>query len=320
MISFKRILSQGWGAPLISCLLYCAASTTMILANKIVLSVYNVDLPFSLLLFQNTAAVILVLATKALKIVEIEDLNFDLCKKWLPVTFCFSSMLLTGFMSIKLLTVPMVTIFKNVTNILTCSGDYFLFGQAATGGVKLTLALMLLSATISGASDISFSLDGYFWMIINCIFTASYTLAVRFTMGSVRLSDFGLALHNNVLSLPVLILAVVFTGEADVLQERIVKYSEQPGFMFWLMLTGVIGFVLNLSSFFCIRSTSPTTYSIVGSLNKIPLTIASIYLFDVPTSAANLFGIALGLFSGVAFSYTKYIEAVRREVQLKTVP
>lgn len=52
-------------------------------------------------------------------------------------------------------------------------------------------------------------------------------------------------------------------------------------------------------------STTPSIYSLVGSLNKIPLAFLGLALFDVPLSLPNLLSIALGLAAGVAFAFTK---------------
>ena len=36
-------------------------------------------------------------------------------------------------------------------------------------------------------------------------------------------------------------------------------------------MSGVIGFGLNIASFYCVQQTSAVTYAIIGTLNKIPL-------------------------------------------------
>lgn len=38
------------------------------------------------------------------------------------------------------------------------------------------LMLMILSALLGGVTDASFSLRGYAWQMVNCLFTAAYSL------------------------------------------------------------------------------------------------------------------------------------------------
>lgn len=48
-----------------------------------------------------------------------------------------------------------------------------------------TLALMTLSAVCGAATDLSFNMKGYLWQIVNCAFTAGYSLTLRGAMDKV---------------------------------------------------------------------------------------------------------------------------------------
>lgn len=50
----------------------------------------------------------------------------------------------------------------------------------------------------------------------------------------------------------------------------------------------------------------PTTYAIVGSLNKIPMTILGFLLFDVPADTKNILSINFGVLAGLIYSKAKY--------------
>ncbi|KAF3333575.1 GDP-mannose transporter GONST1 [Carex littledalei] len=67
--------------------------------------------------------------------------------------------------------------------------------------------------------------------------------------------------------------------------------------MFWFIATvsDLLGLAISFTSVWFLHQTSPTTYSLIGSLNKIHLFIADILLFKVPVSVPNLFNILLGL-------------------------
>ena len=43
--------------------------------------------------------------------------------------------------------------------------------------------------------------------------------------------------------------------------------------------TGSVGFFLNFAQLWCVGATSATTYAIIGSLNKIPITIFGHFIF-----------------------------------------
>ena len=62
--------------------------------------------------------------------------RFDpkVAREWLPVNLLFCAMLMTGFLSLKALAVPMVTIFKNLTNVVILAGDWYFHGASISSG------------------------------------------------------------------------------------------------------------------------------------------------------------------------------------------
>lgn len=50
-----------------------------------------------------------------------------------------------------------------------------------------TLALMAVSALCASATDLAFDLTGYVWQLVNCLFTAGYSLYLRGVMDKVLL-------------------------------------------------------------------------------------------------------------------------------------
>lgn len=51
----------------------------------------------------------------------------------------------------------------------------------------VAVAVMTFGAIMAGANDLEFNALGYFWMILNCIFTSSYTLYMRYASVNIKL-------------------------------------------------------------------------------------------------------------------------------------
>ncbi len=47
----------------------------------------------------------------------------------------------------------------------------------------------------------------------------------------------------------------------------------------FIAFSGVVGILLSFSSLWCVSSTSATTYAIVGTLNKVPVTVLGAVIF-----------------------------------------
>ncbi|XP_008810897.1 GDP-mannose transporter GONST1-like [Phoenix dactylifera] len=298
---------------LLSGLAYCISSCSMILVNKFVLSGYDFNAGISLMLYQNIVSVIIVTALSLLGVISTEPLTWKLIKVWLPVNVIFVGMLITSIFSLKYINVAMVTILKNVTNVITALGETYLFQKHHGNKVWAALFLMIISAISGGITDLSFHAVGYAWQIVNCFLTASYSLTLRRVMDTAKqltksgnLNEFSMVLLNNTLSLPLGILLVFAFNEVDYLSKT--PLLRMP--LFWLTMTssGFLGLAISFTSMWFLHQTGATTYSLVGSLNKIPLSIAGILLFKVPTSLENFISILFGLLAGIFFAKAKMRE------------
>ncbi|KAI5673778.1 hypothetical protein M9H77_14142 [Catharanthus roseus] len=101
-----------------------------------------------------------------------------------------------------------------------------------------------------------------------------------------------MVLLNNTLSLPLGILLIFMVNEVDYLSRT--PLLRLPSFWVVMTLSGFLGLAISFTSMWFLHQTGATTYSLVGSLNKIPLSIAGILLFHVPTSLENSASILFG--------------------------
>ncbi|KAL9229477.1 hypothetical protein vseg_004939 [Gypsophila vaccaria] len=298
---------------LVSGLAYCISSCSMILINKCVLSSYDFNAGISLMLYQNFVSVIIVSGLSAWGVISTEPLTWRLMRVWLPVNVLFVGMLITSMFSLKYINVAMVTVLKNVTNVITAVGEMYLFQKHHDNRVWAALFLMIISAISGGITDLSFHAVGYTWQVINCFLTASYSLTLRRVMDTAKkvtrsgnLNEFSMVLLNNTLSLPLGIVLIYLFKEVDYLYET--PLLKLPSFWLVITLSGFLGLAISFTSMWFLHQTGATTYSLVGSLNKIPLSITGIVLFHVPTSLQNSMSILFGLLAGVFFARAKLKE------------
>merc|ERR1719203_1942466 len=79
-----------------------------------------------------------------------------------------------------------------------------------------------------------------------------------------------------------------------------------------IYLLASLVFFLNFASLNCVSVTGPTTYAIVGSLNKIPTTILGWLLFDSVITGETWFFIAVSMCGGFIYSYAKIKESKQK--------
>lgn len=294
---------------IVAALSYATVSICMTLANKAI--AVGFDGPWGLILIQNFIATVILMSAVYFKVTDV-PYSQEKVKILLPLNVLFVLMLFTSMSALKYLAVPMITIFKNCTNILIVAGDYYLYGNPVTTAVVGALGLMLTGAVLAGYYDLSFNFLGYFWMIMNCCVTAGYTLYVKRAKKESQLSPTGMSLYNNALSVPVILTWLVIdkyvlrnprAQSLGGISEALMAASFSNQFM--LILSGGIGCLLGVCVFWCITENSPTTTAFVGALNKIPLTLLGSILFSAKIGTMGYVFIAMNLAGGFWYVYEK---------------
>lgn len=123
-----------------------------------------------------------------------------------PISFVFVGMIYTSTKALQFLSVPVYTIFKNLTIIVIAYGEVLWFGGSVTPMALLSFGLMVLSSIIAAWADIQAALNGighstepsaaistlntgYAWMGLNVLCSASYVLGTRKAIKQLNLNS-----------------------------------------------------------------------------------------------------------------------------------
>ena len=108
--------------------------------------------------------------------------------------------------------------------------------------------------------------------------------------------------YNNLLSFFLLLPFCIISGDYLKFFNKELITTE-----FWFMniLAGFLGFYLNFSSLWCISTTSATTYAIVGSLNKIPITLIGFVFFNAHMTSEGIWFVCIATLGGFLYAYSK---------------
>lgn len=289
----------------LSCCAYSFCSISMVLLNKTIS--YGLEpevkdkLPgLSIVLFQCIIAVTLLECARYLKIVDYPPFDWTTARSWLPLNLIFIGMLSSGFVALMYVSVPMITVIKNLTNLITVFGDWYLFGERVTYATIACILFMTFGAVMAGHNDLEFNWYGYCWMAVNCVCTSSYTLYMRYASTSIKLPRFGMVYYNNLLSAMILLPICLFRREYEAFYDPRLRTS-----FLWICNTmaGIAGFYLNFASLWCVSATSATTYAIVGSLNKVPITVLGFFLFHAKMTRNGVIYVVLATLGGYLYGY-----------------
>eukprot|EP00758_Cryptobia_borreli_P005181 Tbor_TRINITY_DN4769_c0_g2::TRINITY_DN4769_c0_g2_i1::g.17008::m.17008/K15356/VRG4, GONST1; GDP-mannose transporter len=284
-----------------SMICYSGCSVSMIILNKLVIATYNINFPMGLLFMQNITAVILVVFLKKIGVIYFPNFDIVIVKKWLPLTILFVGMLWTSMKSLHTMSVAVQTILKNIAIVLTALGDSFFFEKKLSMLMFVSFGMMVIGSTLGTMGDPWVTKMGLFWTFSNIIFTVSYVLYMKLLMGEVsnHIGRYGPVFYNNLLSLPFL----SYAGLSD-MPKMIHVISEAPtAALFCIISMMLVGSVMTFATFWCMKVTSPTTYSVTGAINKIPLSVLGVFIFAQWPTPMGWVGITIGLCGGLLYTY-----------------
>lgn len=139
-------------------------------------------------------------------------------------------MIYTSTKSLQFLSVPVYTIFKNLTIIVIAYGEVLWFGGSVTPMALLSFGLMVLSSVVAAWADIQSAIAGdfgtadsaaamstlnagYAWMGMNVFCSAAYVLGMRKVIKKMNFKDWDSMLHMDAL------ISQLLTSHSHVLQQ-----------------------------------------------------------------------------------------------------
>ncbi|KAL2408100.1 GDP-mannose transporter [Exophiala dermatitidis] len=318
--------SHNWqNNPILPVICYCGSSILMTVANKYILSFPDYNLNFLLLAVQSTVCVLAISSCKSLGLISYRDFKADEAKKWFPISLLLIAMIYTGTKALRYLSIPVYTIFKNLTIILIAYGEVLWFGGYISSMTLFSFGLMVLSSVVAAWADIKHALEshsssnsaaatqqlatlnaGYLWMLVNCLSNAAYVLCMRKRIKLTNFKDFDTTFYNNLLTIPVLLLASFLAEDwSSANLNKNFPPNSRNGIFAAMIFTGASSIFISYTSAWCVRATSSTTYSMVGALNKLPLAISGLIFFDAPVTVPSVSAIFLGFVSGIVYALAK---------------
>ncbi|KAH7122542.1 hypothetical protein B0J11DRAFT_342005 [Dendryphion nanum] len=320
----------------VSVLAYCGSSILMTVTNKYVLG-GDFNLNFFLLCVQSVVCIAAIQTCKTAGLINYRDFNSDEARKWFPISLLLIGMIYTGSKALKLLSIPVYTIFKNLTIILIAYGEVLWFGGSVTPMTLFSFGLMVVSSLIAAWADIQHAMAsiggaagqtnealstlnaGYLWMMFNCLCTATYVLGMRKRIKLTNFKDFDTMFYNNLLTIPILLISSLFLEDwSSANIQKNFPPEQRNAVIITMIISGLSTVFISYTSAWCVRVTSSTTYSMVGALNKLPIAISGLVFFDAPVTLGSVSAIFVGFVSGIVYALAKVRQNAKPKDTLPT--
>ncbi|KAG6557127.1 hypothetical protein Mapa_001054 [Marchantia paleacea] len=299
-IRAHQIRSVGAG------LLYGVVALVMGFVNKGILQLW----PYSntLLTLQMAATVAIIYLGKFLTLLSIQPLNLVSVKTLLPVVFFYNANVAFALAGLQALNIPVFNALKRLTPVLIVAAKYFIGDAIPSRHVLFSIFLIVAGCIIASLGDLSFDLIGYSMALISCVLQTTYLIFVEKSGSEKGYSSHELLLYNAALSLPVLLVIILASGEAsDALSAYNAHMASDTTFVLLLIFSLFMGSLLNYTLFLCTLWNSALTTTVVGAMKALFSSILGFFLLGgVEVTLLNVTGIAMNTLGGMWYAYAKY--------------
>ncbi|WKX95209.1 hypothetical protein Q1695_012011 [Nippostrongylus brasiliensis] len=292
---------------ILSAVFYGVTSIVVVFVNKILLTNFR----FPSFLFvgfgQMVATVAVLFVARTLRIVSFPAFDSTIPRKIMPLPLLFVLNLVSGLGGTKLINLPMFTVLRRFSILMTMVLEYVILGVKASRAVKISVCLMIVGSIIAALFDLTFDLWGYTLIGLNDICTAGLGVYTKQKLEAKELGKYGLMFYNSLFMLIPTFALVCYTGDTDKALTFMVSDEMTPSVWMCFIVSCLCGFVLNYSLVLCTHFNSALTTTCVGPIKNLFVTYAGMFSSgDYVFQWTNFIGINVSVMGSMLYTYVTF--------------
>jgi len=286
---------------ILTALFYGLSSFLIMVVNKRVLTVYSFPSFQVLGLGQILATIIILRLGKLFNVISFPNLTKDTFRKIWPLPVTYLGNMLFGLGGTQQLSLPMLTVLRRFSILMTMAGEYFVLRSRPSLAVQCSVYLMIFGTIVAASNDLAFNLVGYIYVLLNDFFTASNGVLVKKKLDSKDLGKYGLMYYNSLFTILPALLFSYQTGDLHATWE-FDGWSDAV-FCVQFFLACVFGFVLMTATVLCTSCNSALTTTIIGCLKNIFITYLGMFIGgDYKYSLINFVGLNISVIGSLIYT------------------
>jgi GDP-mannose transporter len=291
---------------------YSLCSSTLLLANKMVIE--YLPLPSVVSFIQIISSAVAILVYKFLG-GNVDGLEWSKLKAYSLYIVAFVAAIYANMQALAHSNVETVIVFRACSPIAVTVVEYFFMDRAwPSFRSSMSLLVVAIGAVMYCTSDSEFALKGfsaYYWVVLYFfLITFEMTYGKKLTSSVKMESIWGPVLYCNLLAaLPMFLLGYV-NGDYENLGEKI---AEMPGTGAMILLFScVAGTLIGYTGWLCRSMVSATTYTLVGVVNKFLTVLLNTFMWDKHSSPFGIFAVCVCLLAGTLYQQAPKRDEIRK--------
>eukprot|EP00921_Rhytidocystis_pertsovi_P004390 GHVQ01007648.1.p1 GENE.GHVQ01007648.1~~GHVQ01007648.1.p1 ORF type:complete len:551 (-),score=109.81 GHVQ01007648.1:361-2013(-) len=170
---------------------------------------------------------------------------------------------------------------------------------------------VVMSGFVVGSMDPeTLSMIGVVTGIVSSVFQAFYMVQIKRSLIYLNNDQNVLLCYNLFMSAIMFFPMIFIAGEGGFIYELPISPSDERLWVVWSLLisSGMLGILLTMATYWCVRVTSPVTFNVVGYAKACLQSLGGIVLLGDLVTAKSLSGILLTLVGSFYYSHVKMTE------------
>ncbi|CUG92987.1 triose phosphate transporter, putative [Bodo saltans] len=290
--------------------LNAASSIGIVVTNKLVFQVYNFKYG-TLLTFIHFVITYLGLEV-CRRLGVFEKKSVDLWKI-LPLCLSFCGFVALTNISLVYNSVGFYQLMKVLTTPLIAFIQTFFYNTTFTTPVKASLTIICVGVAIATVTDTDANMVGTLVATSALLVTAMYQIWVGTKQKELECNSYQLLYLQAPISAAILIPLIPLLDNLSTLTE--IPSNET---IVAILVSSILAFLVNLSIFLVIGSTSPITYNVLGHFKLTVILVLGFLVFGAPLTPQNVTGIVVTISGVVWYTHLKQNEK-KPEPEKKTL-
>ena len=216
-----------------------------------------------------------------------------------PISTAFCGFVLFNNLSLQYNVVGMYQLLKVMTTPCIVCMQFFLYQVSLPRDQMIALVPICVGVAIATVSSIDVNFWGLFWGIAGILSTSIYQIWVKTEQSNLEASSQQLLYYQAPVSAFMLICIIPFVEDIFG-PEGLLSFQWEPVVTFYVFLSSALAFLVNLSIYLVISSTSPVSYNVLGH-GKLCVILASGFLLFGDSFSFKIFLGVVTTFGGVVY-------------------
>uniref|UniRef100_A0A673ZUI3 Solute carrier family 35 member D2 n=1 Tax=Salmo trutta TaxID=8032 RepID=A0A673ZUI3_SALTR len=208
--------------------------------------------------------------------VHFQDFDRSILVKIFPLPLLYVGNHITGLASTKKLSLPMFTVLRKFTILMTMIMEARLLRKTFPNHLIYSVLAIVFGIANPDISDLAFDAEGYTFILLNDVFTAASGVYTKKKLGTEGLGKYGILFYNAFIIVIPALLASAFTG--DLHKAITFEHWLNAPFVSCFLISCLMGFVLMYSIVLCSHYNSALTTTVVGAIKNVAVAYIGMFL------------------------------------------